>query len=117
MAAIEAGYEYRPLTVRRDGNKEQPRSSMAQFVSGNYFRIFGLKPAAGRLMPDGGDREGAAVTAMISYEALKNTYNRDPAILGSTFRMNTKPVTIIGVTTEAKVFSTCSKAKLIGSNG
>ena len=50
LAAMEAGYEYRPLTVRRDANQEQARSVMAEFVSGNYFRMFGLQPAAGRMV-------------------------------------------------------------------
>src|SRR5271170_3348903 len=52
LAAMEAGYEYRPLTVRRNSAQEQARSTMAEFVSGNYFRTFGLQPAAGRLMTD-----------------------------------------------------------------
>jgi macrolide transport system ATP-binding/permease protein len=98
LAAMEAGYEYRPLTVRRDGAEEQARSTMAEFVSGNYFRMFGLQPAAGRLMTDADDTQGALITALMSYETWTNTYNRDPSLVGSTFWVNTKPVTIIGIT-------------------
>jgi macrolide transport system ATP-binding/permease protein len=98
LAAMEAGYEYRPLTVRRDGAQEQARSTMAEFVSGNYFRMFGLHPAAGRLMTDADDTQGAPITALMSYETWSNTYNRDPSLVGSTFWVNTKPVTIIGIT-------------------
>jgi macrolide transport system ATP-binding/permease protein len=98
LAAMEAGYEYRPLTVRRDSAQEQARSTMAEFVSGNYFRMFGLQPAAGRLMTDADDTQGAPITALMSYETWSNTYNRDPSLVGSTFWVNTKPVTIIGIT-------------------
>ena len=50
LAAIQAGFEYRPVVVRRDGSQETPRSARGEFVSGNYFRTFGLQPAAGRTL-------------------------------------------------------------------
>lgn len=98
LAAMEAGYEWRSLTVRRDGGQEQARSTRAEFVSGNYFRTFGLEPAAGRLITDADDREGAPITALISYDTWVNAYNRDPSVIGSTFWINTRPATVIGVT-------------------
>ena len=33
----------------------------------------------------------------MSYETWKNDYNADPAVVGSTFWVNTKPVTVVGV--------------------
>ncbi len=47
LAAMQAGFEDRPVIARRDGGQEAARSVMGEFVSGNYFRMFGLKPAAG----------------------------------------------------------------------
>ena len=47
LAAMQAGFEYRPVIARRDGTAESARSVMGEFVSGNYFRTFGLK-ARGR---------------------------------------------------------------------
>jgi hypothetical protein len=49
LAAIQAGYTYRPVIVRRDRTGEQAHSVLGEFVSGNYFRTFGLRPGAGRL--------------------------------------------------------------------
>jgi len=49
-------------------------------------------------MTDADDTEGAPITALMSYEAWNNTYNRDPSVVGSTFWVNTKPVTVIGIT-------------------
>ena len=43
LAAIQAGFGYRPVTVRRDGTEAKP-GVMGEFVSGNYFRTFGLQP-------------------------------------------------------------------------
>ncbi len=100
LAATESGYTYRPLTVRREGPETVAQSVMGTFVSGNYFRVFGLRPAAGRLFVDADDKQGAPVTAVMSYAAWKEDYNGDPSVVGSTFWMNTKAVTVIGVAPE-----------------
>ena len=42
-------------------------------------------------------RDGAPITAVMSYATWKEDAGGDPSIIGSTFWMNTKPVTIIGV--------------------
>jgi macrolide transport system ATP-binding/permease protein len=97
LAAVEAGFEYRPLTARREGPQAIAKSVMGEFVSGNYFRTFGLQPAAGRFFTDADDTKGAAFTAVMSYDAWAHDYGSDPGVVGSTFRINTQPVTIIGV--------------------
>ena len=48
LAAMQAGFGYRPIIARRDGTQEDARSVMGEFVSGNYFRTFGLQARAGR---------------------------------------------------------------------
>jgi len=97
LAAIQAGFTFRPVTARRDGNGELARSVMGEFVSGNYFRTFGLNPYAGRLLTDADNVQGAPMVAVMSYEKWKTDYSGDPAIVGSTFYINTKPVTIAGI--------------------
>jgi len=97
LAAVEAGFEYRPLTARREGPQAIAKSVMGEFVSGNYFRTFGLQPAAGRFFADADDTKGAAFTAVMSYDTWAHDYGSDPGVVGSTFRINTQPVTIIGV--------------------
>ena len=44
------------------------------------------------------DADGAAPVAMLSYQAWQRDYAGDPSVIGSSFSMNTHPVTIIGVT-------------------
>jgi predicted permease len=97
LAAMQAGFAYRPVIARRDGTQEAALSVMGEFVSGNYFRTFGLQPEAGRLFADSDDTKGAAATAVMSYETWQHRFNGDPSIIGSTFRINTLPVTIIGI--------------------
>jgi macrolide transport system ATP-binding/permease protein len=97
LAAIQAGYAYRPIIARRDKTETEARSVMGEFVSGNYFRTFGLQPRVGRLLIDADDKTGAPMTAIMSYEAWQRDYSGDPSVVGSTFWVNTKPVTVIGV--------------------
>jgi predicted permease len=100
LAAMQAGYLYRPVVVRRGDSQESARSVMGEFVSGNYFRTFGLQPRAGRLFSDADDVQGAPIVAVMSYETWKNSYSGDPSVVGSTFYVNTKPVTIAGIAAE-----------------
>jgi macrolide transport system ATP-binding/permease protein len=97
LAAMQAGYAYRPIVVRRDGDNSGARSHMGEFVSGNYFRTFGLSPHSGRLITNSDDLAGAPHTAVMSYSAWKSDYAGDSSVIGSTFWINTKPVTIIGI--------------------
>ena len=97
LAAMQAGFGYRPITARRDGTTTEPRSMMGEFVSGNYFRTFGLEPRSGRLLMDADDVSGAPVTAVMSYLAWQHDYAGDASVIGSTFWVNTKPVTIVGI--------------------
>jgi predicted permease len=97
LAAIQAGFTFRPVTVRRDGPDTLPKSVMGEYVSGNYFRTFGLRPYVGRLFTDADDTKGAPMVAVMSYATWQKDYAGDPKVVGSTFWVNTKPVTVIGV--------------------
>lgn len=97
LAAIQAGFGYRPIIARRDLDQMGARSMMGEFVSGNYFRTFGLRPQAGRLLTDADDIAGAPMMAVMSYETWQRDYAGDTSVIGSTFWVNTKPVTIAGI--------------------
>jgi predicted permease len=97
LTAMQAGFGYRPIIARREGSDAAARSVMGEFVSGNYFSAFGLQPQAGRMLMDSDDVKGAPHTAVMSYEAWRINYAGDPAVVGSTFWVNTKPVTVVGV--------------------
>jgi hypothetical protein len=100
LAAIQAGFEYKPVIARRSGSEEPARSVMGEFVSGNYFQTFGLKPEVGRLFHEADDVAGAPMVAVMSYETWKHDYAGDASVVGSTFWINTKAVTIAGIAPE-----------------
>src|SRR5215475_11744829 len=97
LAAMESGYAWRPITIRRAEHLSVAKSVVGTFVSGNYFRVFGLSPAAGRLFVDGDDQKGAPITVVMRYDTWKQDYAGDPRVVGATFYINTKPATIIGI--------------------
>jgi len=97
LAATASFYGGGPLTVRRAGPDTVAKSMVGTFVSGNYFRVFGLSPAAGRLFLDADDQAGAPITAVMSYDAWQQDYAGDKGVVGSTFYINGKPVTIVGI--------------------
>src|SRR5205807_5639161 len=100
VAPIRAGFPYRPVVARLDVTQEAAGSVMGEFVSGNYFQTFGLRPAAGRLFSDSDDVKGAAMVAVMSYTAWKRDYAGDTSVIRSTFWINTKAVTLVGIAPE-----------------
>src|ERR1700730_10020189 len=64
LAAMQAGIGQ--IIARRDKTQESARSVSGEFVSGNYFRTFGLKPQIGRLFTDADNVEGAPFVAIMS---------------------------------------------------
>jgi hypothetical protein len=91
LAAMQSGFESQPIIVRHGGAQTSAHSAIGEFVSGNYFSMFGLSPAIGRLFSDADDNEGASPTAVMSYEAWKDSYAADPAIVGSKFMLTPGP--------------------------
>jgi hypothetical protein len=95
LAAMQAGSGQ--IIARRDKTQESARSVTGEFVSGNYFRTFGLQLQIGRLFTDADNVEGAPFVAIISYDMWQNNYAGDSSVVGSTFWINTKAVTITGI--------------------
>ena len=58
---------------------------MGEFVSGNYFRTFGLRPHAGRLLTDTDDVPGAPDAAVMSYRTWQRDYSGRPLCRGQHF--------------------------------
>jgi predicted permease len=86
-----------PLSVRRPGASEFPDSLVGEFVSGNYFSMFGVRSFAGRVLSAADDRLGASPVAVISYHVWEQRYGLDPGVIGSTFTVNGVPLTIAGI--------------------
>jgi predicted permease len=71
----------------------------AEMVSGNYFSLLGVKPAAGRLFRSGEDDRvfmGHPVV-VLSYDYWTNRFSRDPKVVGRKILVSNYPMTIVGV--------------------
>lgn len=95
LAAMQSGLG--TIIARPDKTSEAARTVTSEFVSGNYFRTFGLQPSIGRLFIDADNVIGAPLVAVMSYNTWQNNYAGDPSVVGSTFWINTKAVTITGI--------------------
>jgi predicted permease len=74
----------------------QTVSDQAMLVSGNYFSLLGVAPAAGRTLGPG-DEGDIAETAMLSYSYWQNTLSADPTVIGQTVTVNGQLLTIVGI--------------------
>src|SRR5215471_17102484 len=83
--------------VQRSGGTESAQSYPGEFVSGNYFAMFGISAYAGRLLTSTDDQPGTPAVAVMSYR-LWQQYGSDPSIVGSVFRIDNTPFTIVGIT-------------------
>jgi predicted permease len=69
-----------------------------RMVSGNYFTVLGLKPAAGRLFSDSDDAsENANPVAVLGYGYWRRKFALSPSIIGKDIRLNGYPFTVVGV--------------------
>ena len=94
LAALQVGLG--PLNVRRDGSAV-PQVFTGEFVSGNYFRMWGVPAYAGRPLAPSDDAREAAPAAMMSYRAWDQAYGRDPSVVGARFVIDGIPFTIAGI--------------------
>lgn len=71
----------------------------AEMVSGNFFTMLGVKPAAGRLFNSREDDQvyqGHPVV-VLSYDYWDSRFSRDPKVVGKKVLVNNYPMTIVGV--------------------
>ena len=67
-------------------------------VSGNYFDVLGVKPMLGRaFLPEEDQTPDSHPVAVIGYNCWQHRFAGDPAIVGKTVELNSRPFTVIGV--------------------
>jgi predicted permease len=84
-----------PASLRRSGSSTS-QSVNGQFVTANYFRMFGVNAVAGRGLQPDDDQPGAAPVVVISYRAWSRL-DFDPSVVGGSLMVNGMPMTVAGV--------------------
>jgi predicted permease len=96
LAAFQA---FEPLFgVRRSGSPEAVQSYPGEFVSGNYFTMFGVRAYAGRALTAKDDQAAAPPVGVMSYRLWQQKYGSDPSVIGSVFDIDDRPFTVVGIT-------------------
>ena len=68
------------------------------YVTGNYFSMLGVQPAAGHLiLPAQGNHLGADPIIVLGYGFWQRGFGGDPDIVGKNVKLNGRPFTVIGV--------------------
>ncbi len=69
-----------------------------ELVSGNYFPLLGIHPAAGRLFTANDDLHvNAHPVAVLSYAWWQSRFAANPNTIGRTIRVNGFPMTVVGI--------------------
>ena len=76
----------------------QPSHERATLVSGEYFKVLGIRPALGRLLEPSDDRSlGGHPVAVLSHRFWQSRLGGDPTVLNRTVSVNGQPFTVVGV--------------------
>jgi predicted permease len=95
LAAFQAGGSR--LGVRRQGVDASARPLHSEYVTGNYFSVFGVNAFGGRVFTPEDDKPSATPVAVLSHHIWQSAYAGDPNVIGSTFVIEGHPFTIVGV--------------------
>jgi predicted permease len=76
----------------------QTENGRGLLVSGSYFSVLGLAPAAGRLLtPDDDKTTGESHVVVLSYAYWQRRFGLDPNIVNQTINVNGQAMTVVGV--------------------
>ncbi|MEE8586161.1 MAG: ABC transporter permease [Acidobacteriota bacterium] len=90
-----AGFKTLPLAL---GDEHEPSVHMGLAVTGNYFAMLGLQPAAGRFFsPQRSFFPQIESSAVISHHLWEQGFQSRADVIGRTIRLNGHPMVVIGV--------------------
>jgi predicted permease len=83
--------------IRSQSRDHEARPLRAEFVTGNYFNVFGVGALMGRVIAPSDDQQSAPPIAVMSYRTWQQSYGSDPSLIGTTFFIDGQPATLVGV--------------------
>src|SRR5271170_8128151 len=79
--------------------KNEPGLAKTELVSGNYFDVLGVRPAAGRLFVQSDDvQPNANPIIVLGYGYWQRRFGSDPQVVGQSVLVNGQPFAVVGVT-------------------
>ncbi len=102
MAAVEDGGM---RLVLQDDSGNSQTCDVTQ-LSTNAFQILRQRPIIGRDFAPSDEVPGTPSVALLSYAFWKRRFAQDPSVIGKSFRLADKPVTVIGVMPPGFTFPT-----------
>jgi predicted permease len=102
-STLDAVYAYSrfPEAMSIGGAGLSTNSVFGSVVTANYFTALGAVPAVGRLFnAEDSDQPGASPITVLSHGLWTRRFDKDPAIVGRTVRLNGQPFTVVGVAPE-----------------
>lgn len=86
-----------PMVMTLTQNSESERF-FGELITDGYFEALGITPAKGRFfLPSEDSTPGSAPVAVLSYNAWRVRFDRDPAIIGKALNINGATFTVVGV--------------------
>lgn len=75
----------------------EPERVQTSVVSANFFEVLGVKPILGRTFVPDDEKAGGEAVLVLSHKYWVQSHGGDRNIVGTVFRMNNRPHTVIGV--------------------
>ena len=97
-----AAYSEGAVSISDD--RALPEQALATWLSINGFGVLRQRVLLGRDFIADDERPGAEPVVIVSHAVWKSRYGSDPAVLGSTMRLNGRAATIVGVMPEGMRF-------------
>lgn len=86
---------YTPRSVNLGG--ETPMAVRSISCTAGALRAFGIRPTLGRWFDPADDQNGAPAVAIISHRLWRQSFGRDPGLIGRRIRINGEDVTVVGI--------------------
>jgi macrolide transport system ATP-binding/permease protein len=100
VAAFQTGIAFnialQSINSQNDA-QAKPERVFGQLVSPDYFSVLGVQAQRGRMLSAEIDKPGDSPVVVISDRFWRNRLNSSPDAVGRAIRINTQPVTIVGI--------------------
>jgi putative ABC transport system permease protein len=89
-----AGVRYSNFNL---AESDSPERVLGARVTGDFFKVFGVAPAQGRVLDANDDRPGSEQVVVLSHRLWTRRFGADPAIVNRDVRLDGRPYRVIGV--------------------